>query len=1000
MIFESIHLKFQVASEKIFIGDMFMDSAISDISKEELYMKSGKLSKMATTLAVLILVMSGFMVVQWNAQPVEASEHEDYTYTIEGFLDTDDVSIESDLEIKLKSLSTGEVTEETTSEYFYEFTDVKPGWYEIILPSQVEDDIAYMRSTTDSFRVPEPEDEIPSEIFVNAEEIHDTIEGEVTDVDGEPIENALVTLEDEDYGFKHSVMTETEETEDNETISTYSIEIFEDFTGRLKVEKDGYAPHINTTFSYIETDYNVELSTRPMIEGNLVDETGSGIREEMDITLYNEETGMIHTTRNGPTFRIRAPAGYDYTLVVSAKGYQPFVAEEDALGENERRFLGTQTVPETEPEEFNTDIDFNHGEGDLNEIEVNTTRQIRANTRMETLDYSHIGHLSMQIDLTLGENNVEEFKRRLNYTNDLEYTSEFITVNDTVYQLENYSTYFSEGFEENITGDFDDTLYFNTTRTYTAMDEIDTARHIIDLTVENDREFGNFRDQSYTVDLIEGYERYIGEGTEQYIPENVEVENYTKLDINPMENGRTSDLTFDIRRSQVGEVEIVINNLHEPTIYEKEENEEFIVKGGTEVVFEAVHENPISQPVDFDWDIPVDYEEDDEDPWIRTVTFEEDHSGTVSVVVTESNGETVQDEVEIVVDVEGPDGYILVDGEEVEDETSVNEDEEIEFSAANITDEITGVITQYRWNFSDESEIQEGENVTHTFETPGEYDVTVNVTDAVGNYNEIKIILNVEDTTEPIGDFSIEWNDEVSYEPLVSIPREVNVTFNGTEIEAHPDYEGEVEFNWTLTDEDANETIATSQEEKWTYAEFIEAGEYTILLNVTDQSGNSREIEKTVLIERGAVPDLLVSDLRFSDENPRVGDTVTIRINVTNVGEQNATDITVNVRVNGELIDIDYDFYQEGEPLNRTMIESGEEITIRMEWEPENDGENTVSVNVTDANEPEDLQFDNELEQTINVRQAAWRQYLVYALIPIIIIAVTVGLYMFKDRLR
>ncbi|MFP4000689.1 MAG: PKD domain-containing protein [Thermoplasmata archaeon] len=983
-----------------------MKPPISDISKEELYMKSGKLNKMATTLAVLFLVISGLMVVQWNAQPAEASEHEDYTSTIEGFLDTDDVVIESNLEIKLKSLSTGEVRNEHTSEYFYEFTEVEPGWYEIIVPSQVKDGVAYMRNTTEPFEVPDQGEGIPNKINIGATEDTDTLEGQVTDVEENSIEDATVTLKTED--FEHSVNTETK-TENNETISHYSIEVYNGFDGTLMIEKDGYAPDINTNFTFQDQGYyNVTLTKRPMIEGNLVDQSGSGIREEMDITVYNESTGILHTTKSGPTFRIRAAKNYTYTLVVSAPGYEPLVRQsEGPLGENERRFIGTHSVSESKPEEFQTGIDFNSGE-DLNEMEVTTSRQLRNNTRIETLDNDYLGHLSMQIDHALGENNIEEFKRRLDYTKDIQYTPNFIMVNDTVYELEDYDSKFSDGLEANLTRDatdlFEGTLYFNTTRTYTAVDDIDEARHIIDLEVENNRTYGNFRDKSYTVDLTDDYERYMGPGTEEVIPENVDVNGYTELDISPGENDLTSDLKLDIRQSEEGEVNLGINNSSEPTIEEIEEGGEYVVKDGTEVVFEAEHQNDVSQAIHYDWDLPVEYD-GDEDPWMRTITFEKGDSGdhTVSVNVTESSGNYVEDEIDITVDVDGPDGPILVDDKEYSDDDTlnVNESEEIDFSGSQITDDATDSVALYRWNFTDGSQIQEGMNITHEFETPGEYDVTLNVTDAVENTNEIKLHFEVADTTKPVGNFTIEWDDQVSQESLVNIVKGTNVTFNATDIEAHPDYEGEIEgYNWTLRDED-DEVIEENEEVIWTYSDFTESGEYTIRLNVTDQSGNFKEETKTLVIERGPVPDLLASDLRFSADNPRVGDTVTISVNVSNVGDVNATNIDSSLTINNDsLVEFDQTFYKDGEELNRTMIKPGETVTIEIGWEPEEDGDNDVAVNITDAEEPDDLRFDNEMEETIDVRQAVWREYLVYALIPIIIIGVAVGLYMFKDRLR
>ena len=990
-------------------------------------MKSGKLNKMATALAVLFLVMSGLMVVQWNAQPVEATEHEeDYSYTIEGFIDPEEyVPIESDLEIKLRSLSTGETWDEYTSEDYYEFTDVKPGWYEIILPSQIEDDVAYMRTTTDRIEI--SDEGVTRDIEVDNEVIDHTLQFNVT-VDDDPVDeldDVSVTLQNRPRGFYH---------DDYEVIceenATVEIDVYSDFDGSLMVEKEGYAPNFTHPVDLDDSEEtileNISLETTPIVEGRLVDQEGSGIREEMAITLYNEDVGILQRIKVGPTFRIRAPIDYDYTLVVDAPGYRPLVNDSISFDQDNRVItLGKNTVYESEPEEFHTDIQFDYdADTEEDNLTVTTNRSLRAGTRIETLDYSSIGNLAMQIDLALGDGDgdlddadIERFKERLNYTKNITHTPEFITVNETVFRLKNYTAEFSENFTEKLTGEvnatnlFEGEIYFNTTRTYEPVN-IGPGRHIIDLTVENDRMYGNQRYHTYEMTLREGYERYVGEDSEEQIPDNVEVQNYTTLDINPMENGVTSDLTFDVRRSEEGEVEILVDPDREvrPSIFEKENEEsEWVIREGTNVTFRAEYTPVTSRAIYYRWSWDEDTHEEGADLTDFSYKFDEATEGELILEVTESSGEEISDTIPITVDRDGPQGeHITVNNENISlgNISHVNETEEVEFSGRYFEDVATGVVDMYQWNFSDGSEIQEGENVTHTFDEPGEYEVNLNVTDVIGNWNNDSIIdVKVWDITDPVGDFSIEWNDNVSMEPTVRLQKETNVTFNATEIVAHPEeYEGSaLDYNWTLIGEDEN---VTNEQEIWTYDQFDEAGEYTIRLNVTDEpsiysEGNYRVIEKTIIIERGPVPDISVLDMEFSHEDIRVGDTVTISVNVTNYGELDAEELETILTVNDEDIGVgEVTFYQDGEEMALDEIDQEGVFTVRFDWEPENDGENTVNVNITAIDEPLDLRFDNDAEQTITVDPPVWREYVVYALIPIIIIGVAVGLYMFKDRLR
>ncbi len=1132
-------------------------------------MKSTKVGKMATALAVLLLVLSGVVVVQWNAQPVEATESDNQThsYTIEGFLDAE-ISIESDLEIKLRDLKTGDIEEKQTSEDFYEFTGIRAGWYEIIFPSQIKDGAAYMRKETAPIRV--DEDTI-QDLVIDAEPLDVTIEGYIFDEHNEPIENAVVTIEDVDRGFTHSVETQTV-TEDNETLSKYEMEIYEGFTGRLKVERDGYTPYVNPDFSVDEDDveyydltvdvegegtvdidpeqeeyeegtevtlsaipdegwyfeewtgdyegteeeititmdedkeitawfeeeeevppmyaltvntegegeveidpeqeeyeegtevnlsaipdegwtftnwtgdhegeeenititmdedkevtanfeeeeeapytveqedgnyYNVTLFTEPVIEGRLVDEDDRGIREVMDITIYNEEVGIFQRTDEGPTFRIRAPANYDYTMVVDAPGYEPLVKEIVDLQGTEK--LGRQSVNASEPEMFETNMEFDGVET----LTIDTTRTLNSGTRMKTLDYSNIGYLPMQIDIALGDGDqavgdeeIREFRDRLNYSEaNILTTLDVIEVNDTIYELEDYSVEF-EGLEklgEDFTEPFEGDITVTAEREYSIVDDdLDEGSYVVDLWVNHAHTYGNRRVFNYTLSVIDGYERYdvSRENSLEIIPENVEIDGYTHMTIDPqyMEEEETSYLVLDLREYEEGDVSIFLER--EPWIFERDEDH-YVIRKDSEAEIRSVYENPISKAVNYTWTLGGDvigYGED------ITHAFNDTGEMTLAVEVEESNGRFISNETFVVVDDEGPQGTIKVRGEEILESTTADEGEELNFSAENFVDEATGNISMYQWNFSDESEPVSGANLTnvnHTFDIPGSYNVTLNVTDPVGNWNEEMIVINVNDTTKPSVVIRTEWNDEHSYDSYVEhadLKIGTNVTFNATESVAHPEYEGELDnFTWWIDELEMKE-----EGEIWENVSFDSAGDYTVWANVTDVSGNFRNESVTVNIRRGPTPNLMVDDLRFSEEDIRVGDTVTISVNVTNQGDANATQIDTVLRVDDERVDVSPVFFKDGEEMNRTHIEPGEEVRIDIEWEPENDGEIVVNVNVTDAEEREhpELLWNNEVEETVNVEPAAWREYVVYALIPIIIIGVTVGLYFYKDKIK
>ncbi len=959
-------------------------------------MKSGKVSKMATVLAVLFLVVSGLMVVQWNAQPVEATEHETQTYTIEGFLNTN-VSVQSDLDITLRDLSSGETMDVETSEAYYQFPDVKAGWYEIIFPSQVGDDNAFMREKTDPFKLSSQEDSI-RDIDIESEVLDEDITVEVTEKgEGEPseIENATVTLKDTDLNFEY--------TEKIENSNEGTIDIYSDFEGMLIVNKEGYSPNITSNVLLNRNNFDIELSKRPIIEGNLVDESGSGITEMLDITLYNEELGVMHRTKMGPTFRYRAAPGYNYTLVVKAPGHEPLIKELDSLEEDSLEKLGRSEVKESGTEQFVTDIAFDG----IETMSIDTSRTLNAGSKMKTMDYSYIGNLAMQIDLALGdgdlvleENETEDFKDRLEYTEDLPTSYDLITVDETVYEQKSTDMSFSgiSGETGPVSEAFSDEIEFKTNKEYTAMGDLDadSDRYVMDFTVEHDYMFGNQREFDYTMSLPDGYERY--KGGAQDIPEKVNVMNYTELEIETeaKEDGETSTVTLDVRESEEGQAEIELVS-PAPWIMKMDEDKydyDYVIRKGKEAELKCTYTNPTSSALEFNWELGNEVKDGQQ----ISKTFNETGMLTISVEVPQTNGNTVSDQVKFMVDEEGPSGSILVDEVAKDDSANLDEDTEISFSGAEITDAETGLVKNYRWNFTDTEPLSEGMNVTHTFGTPGEYEVILNVTDGVGNTKEESITVNVSDKTKPTGEFKMEWDDQESYQPQVNIEKGTEVTFNASEMRAHEEYEGNLEYDWSISG--IGESFENKEIISYT---FQELGEYSVDLNVTDNSGNFKEISKNVTVQRGPTPDLMISEITFSKSDVQTGDEVTISTEVTNVGGKTAEDITVTLRVDGKIIETfesdGFELYKNDEKLNRTTIEDGETVMVEMDWTPDSDGDKNVNVNITDSSEVEFGDNENEIERSIDVSPPAWREYLVYALIPIVIIGIVVGLYFYRDKI-
>lgn len=518
---------------------------------------------------------------------------------------------------------------------------------------------------------------------------------------------------------------------------------------------------------------------------------------------------------------------------------------------------------------------------------------------------------------------------------------------------------------------------------YTASEEIsEEDQHIVDLMVNEDYTLSNKRDYSYTLDLPANYERVKSE--QEIIPSSVNVDGYTTIDLNPKEGEGKSHVRFDIRKSEEGEASIVLEQAG--NVYLKEDDY-YIIREDTEVKGEAHFEDPVSEAESYTWNLLGEEISTGKD---LTYTFTSPGARELEVVVKDTSGNETTDSVTVLIDGQGPSGTITADN------TTVNEGQEVMFSASDFQD--AGEIRDYQWNFSDGSGHEMGVNVTHTFNLYYTYNVTVNVTDVVGNWRKASIDIKVKDTTDPVPSLKVTQDgEEISVD---QIEKGEQVTFNASGSYDPAGYEGdrtpadELNITWMIDGLNIEEegTIFTHK--------FESMGQFTLKLDVEDHAGNNRTMSKELSVSPGKVPNLELNNIKFSNNKPSKEDKVTITANVTNYGSADAKSITVYL--NGEVFDGTINFYDGDEEANTSTIPQGENRLIKFKWKASSEGKKDIKVNITAAEEPQSGGYlrDNSMEKEINVQPPAWREYIVYALIPIIIIGVAVGLYYFRDKFQ
>ena len=162
--------------------------------------------------------------------------------------------------------------------------------------------------------------------------------------------------------------------------------------------------------------------------------------------------------------------------------------------------------------------------------------------------------------------------------------------------------------------------------------------------------------------------------------------------------------------------------------------------------------------------------------------------------------------------------------------SSVAPDDTVTFEASGSSDS-DGSIESYEWAFGDGSSAT-GQSVDHSYDSAGEYDVTLTVTDDDGATATNTQTITVEDEEEPpTASFTAS---------STSVAPGDAVTFDAS---ASSDPDGSIEsYEWTFGDGSS----ATGQSVDHSYDS---AGEYDVTLTVTDDDGAPATNTQTITVE-------------------------------------------------------------------------------------------------------------------------------------------------------
>ncbi|MBI5001201.1 MAG: carboxypeptidase regulatory-like domain-containing protein [Euryarchaeota archaeon] len=856
-----------------------------------------------------------------------------------------------------------------------------------------------------------------------------TLKGFVNEtVGGANIQGALVTLHNLSANGKYENSTLTG------SDGSFNISYF-GATFRVSVSKDKFFTFTNMNIT--SADDFTATTKAITLDKVAQDRTISGrIRDSKDgfplnnatITLYDSARiySNYSTTAGSASPGYYTMLAYDgaFTALVEAPGYQAKLVNTTIAGADASvdvyliasgmdtvtrgiRFVNWSTVQVIENKvlcvdntSLRADADLKYGRGDF-QLDVNNWVLSQA-------------EIDAWKDFTRNQG-VEKL-----------YTDEFLTVDGFVYAQN--TTTFSVTFEvaTGWIGSADAPIYINTTVNYTLVDnatfELNATTHEVSLNVTQDTDYMN---SSAWVKLPAGFEMTDNSTT----PASVETLGWTNVSIDPKEGQDMANVAMTVKESFNGTAKArIVDGLY----YLQngtQENYTAIVRMNvsgdgvnTTVSFSAQEStDPVGNInyANFTWDFG-----DGSSGYGMKV----DHNFNTSAVyavklnITETNPVNYTNpplslniKVDSIVPVAAitPVNTTLVGGF-----LYTSEDKDITLNGSTSYDFTSGteagVIQTWYWSWGDNSTNQTvtkggDNNITHKYDTPGNYTVMLNVTDVVGHKSAdmtLKVIVN--DTTAPEPLFKI-LND--TWAQVTSGRENFTYYFNGSDTTDNYYALNQLTFTWSFGDGTDNVTGVGRYNVSHAFANVLTA---QISLMVSDPAGNVKWYNDTQFsVGIGVRPNIVVDipSIAFSNRYPKVGESVTISANFTNKGDKDATGFSPLFSIKNadgtetamEGTPMVYD--DAGNAISSGTVLANQTVAVKMTWTPKDRGNYSILINATCPDEHSSQFWDNSnanyiADSWVNVQQADWINIAIVGsviLVIVLVIVVVVILYRRKQ---
>src|SRR5215217_7822462 len=267
-------------------------------------------------------------------------------------------------------------------------------------------------------------------------------------------------------------------------------------------------------------------------------------------------------------------------------------------------------------------------------------------------------------------------------------------------------------------------------------------------------------------------------------------------------------------------------------------------------------------PYTVNWNFGDDSEESDEQSVVHT--FNEAGNYTVTLTITDSEGETATDTLELTVEEsseepptdEEPSTTESLTAESLTAEIISNytaEEDHVAPATFSFNATIAGGTEPYtvNWNFGDDSEESDEQSVVHTFNEAGNYTVTLTATDSTDETATDTLELTVEESSEePPTDEEPSATESLTAESLTA---EIISNYTAEEDHVAP---ATFSFNATIAGGTEPYTVnwnfgddSEESDEQSVVHTFTEAGNYTVTLTATDSTGETATDTLEITVE-------------------------------------------------------------------------------------------------------------------------------------------------------